>query len=98
MVNIWLKPEKDKNYMIDAGRHGNLARFINHSCAPNASTECWSVNSQKRIGIFANQDIPSGSWVKISSESMLKSSLTENIAYLRHKVYCSIFLPKLEAN
>ena len=52
--------KKDKNFTIDAGRHGNLARFINHSCAPNAATQCWSVLGQKRIGVFAECDIEKG--------------------------------------
>lgn len=47
----------DKDVYIDAGEYGNDARFINHSCDPNAETEKWTVQGQHRIGIFANQDI-----------------------------------------
>lgn len=47
----------DKDVYIDAGECGNDARFINHSCDPNAQTEKWTVQGQYRIGIFANRDI-----------------------------------------
>ena len=43
--------------MIDAGPRGNWARFINHSCNPNCSTEPWIVNGDRRVGIFASKDI-----------------------------------------
>lgn len=31
------------NGFIDAGRKGNFARFINHSCEPNADAQIWCV-------------------------------------------------------
>lgn len=42
---------------IDAGPAGNDARFINHSCEPNAQPTKWDVQHQTRIGIFAQRDI-----------------------------------------
>ncbi|ONK77522.1 uncharacterized protein A4U43_C02F7450 [Asparagus officinalis] len=45
---------------IDATRKGSLARFINHSCQPNCETRKWNVLGEVRVGIFAKQDIPSG--------------------------------------
>lgn len=45
---------------IDASRKGSLARFINHSCQPNCETRKWNVLGEVRVGIFAKQDIPSG--------------------------------------
>merc|ERR1712018_1039959 len=47
--------------MIDAGPKGNIARFTNHSCDPNCETQKWTVNGDTRVGLFALQDIPSGS-------------------------------------
>ncbi|XP_005184274.2 nuclear receptor binding SET domain protein [Musca domestica] len=48
----------EKDYIIDAGPKGNLARFMNHSCDPNCETQKWSVNSLNRVGLFAIKDIP----------------------------------------
>lgn len=48
------------NLVIDASRKSNHARFMNHSCDPNCSTEKWTVNGETRIGLFATRNIPSG--------------------------------------
>ncbi len=46
----------DKHTVIDAGRHGNDARFINHSCDPNTE----SVHEDGRIYIEAIRNIQPG--------------------------------------
>lgn len=33
----------DSDLVIDAGRRGSDARYINHSCDPNCTIEKWSV-------------------------------------------------------
>ena len=38
--------------VIDAAKKGNVSRFINHCCDPNAETQKWTVNGQLRIGFF----------------------------------------------
>jgi hypothetical protein len=43
--------------VIDACRKGNRARFINHSCEPNAETQKWMVKGELKIGFFATKDI-----------------------------------------
>ena len=48
----------DSQRMLDAGPRGNIARFINHSCDPNAETQKWTVNNDTRVGLFALEDIP----------------------------------------
>ncbi|KAL7731158.1 hypothetical protein ACLKA6_014352 [Drosophila palustris] len=48
----------EKDFIIDAGPKGNLARFMNHSCEPNCATQKWTVNCINRVGIFAIKDIP----------------------------------------
>lgn len=45
---------------LDAARRGNLARFINHSCAPNCVTERWQVLGEWRVGVFARTHIAAG--------------------------------------
>ncbi|KAL9655428.1 hypothetical protein ABK040_016841 [Willaertia magna] len=45
------------NQIIDASRKGNVARFINHSCEPNAVLQKWTIGHQSRIGVFALRDI-----------------------------------------
>lgn len=48
----------EKDFIIDAGPKGNLARFMNHSCEPNCETQKWTVNCNHRVGLFAIKDIP----------------------------------------
>lgn len=43
--------------VIDATKRGNISRFINHSCDPNAETQKWTVNGELRIGFFCTKDI-----------------------------------------
>lgn len=43
--------------VIDATKRGNISRFINHSCEPNAETQKWTVNGELRIGFFSTQAI-----------------------------------------
>lgn len=46
--------------VIDATIKGNISRFINHSCDPNAETQKWTVNGELRIGFFASKAIAAG--------------------------------------
>lgn len=43
--------------VIDPTTHGNIARFINHSCDPNCVTRKWTVLGETSVGIFARKDI-----------------------------------------
>lgn len=43
--------------IIDATKKGNVSRFINHSCEPNAETQKWTVNGELRIGFFSSRSI-----------------------------------------
>lgn len=58
--------DKNKHYyfmalrsdcVIDATGRGNISRFINHSCDPNAETQKWTVNGELRIGFFSTKTI-----------------------------------------
>ena len=46
--------------MIDVGPMGNIARFMNHSCDPNAESQKWTVACDTRVGLFTNKDVPAG--------------------------------------
>lgn len=54
--NFYFLTLRHKLY-IDAGRRGNNARFINHSCDPNCVPQKWTVYGQTRIGLFSKVDI-----------------------------------------
>ncbi|EDW36882.1 GL25818 [Drosophila persimilis] len=46
--------------IIDATMGGNISRFMNHSCDPNAETQKWTVNGELRIGLFSVKSIMPG--------------------------------------
>ncbi|EDV96058.1 probable histone-lysine N-methyltransferase CG1716 [Drosophila grimshawi] len=46
--------------IIDATSKGNISRYINHSCDPNAETQKWTVNGELRIGFFSLKTIMPG--------------------------------------
>lgn len=46
--------ELERNLVID-GTKGSMARFINHSCAPNCEVRMVKVNGIARMGVFAGE-------------------------------------------
>ena len=50
---------------IDPKKKGNLARFINRSCAPNARAELWQVKGKLHIVIRASKKIKQGKEITI---------------------------------
>eukprot|EP01126_Amoeba_proteus_P009095 TRINITY_DN13450_c0_g4_i2.p1 TRINITY_DN13450_c0_g4~~TRINITY_DN13450_c0_g4_i2.p1 ORF type:complete len:341 (+),score=84.40 TRINITY_DN13450_c0_g4_i2:58-1023(+) len=50
----------DEDSIVDATLKGNMARFINHSCDPNAKTDHIYYNNQTKIVIYARRDIRPG--------------------------------------
>ena len=52
-----------KGWYVDARDEANLARFINHSCDPNAVVHTINVNGYLRNGIFALCDIRAGTFL-----------------------------------
>jgi len=46
--------------IIDATKKGGIARFINHSCAPNCTAKIIKVEGTRRIVIYALKDITQG--------------------------------------
>ena len=47
-------------HYIDASNKGNISRFINHSCSPNAETQKWTVGGELRVGFFSKKAIAKG--------------------------------------
>ncbi|KAL5962715.1 Histone-lysine N-methyltransferase NSD3 [Taenia solium] len=43
------------NLVIDASQVGNEARFVNHSCEPNAMCRVYNVDGTLRLGLFATR-------------------------------------------
>lgn len=50
----------DEDRVVDATLSGGLARYINHSCNPNCTTEMVDVDRECRIIIFAKRKINRG--------------------------------------
>ena len=50
----------DDNTVIDATMAGNLARYINHSCAPNCFAERFEIEREFKIVIVTNRRITRG--------------------------------------
>lgn len=50
----------NRDSFIDATVKGSLARFVNHSCNPNAFVDKWVVGEKLRMGIFAKKKIALG--------------------------------------
>ncbi|TRY70386.1 hypothetical protein TCAL_08908 [Tigriopus californicus] len=50
----------DLDYVVDATKCGNLARFINHSCDPNCYAKVITVEGEKKIVIYSKQPIGMG--------------------------------------
>jgi SET domain-containing protein len=46
--------------VVDATVRGGVARFANHSCAPNCVSEKWSVAGETLVGLFATRNVAEG--------------------------------------
>ncbi|CDO74599.1 hypothetical protein BN946_scf184586.g4 [Trametes cinnabarina] len=51
----------DEDLVVDATKKGNLGRLINHSCDPNCTAKIITISGEKKIVIYAKQDIELGS-------------------------------------
>lgn len=55
--------EIDEDWTIDGSSRDNLARYINHSCKPNAEVE--AITDERRLLVHALRDIQPGEEVTI---------------------------------
>lgn len=52
--------ELEWQLLVDSRSHGNMSRYINHSCDPNCKVQKWTVNGHPRLGVFASREICHG--------------------------------------
>ena len=68
----------DMNRIIDATKIGCMARFMNHSCQPNAYAKILSIDTdlgqERKIVVFANRDIASGEEITYGTYSSIHAS------------------------
>jgi len=50
----------DLDYVVDATKCGNLARFVNHSCEPNCYAKVIKIDQVSKIVIYSKQTIAIG--------------------------------------
>ncbi|CEF71533.1 Histone-lysine N-methyltransferase SETD2 [Strongyloides ratti] len=75
------------NNVISCYKMGNISRFINHSCEPNAKIERWISGTQYFLGIFALVEINNNEEITINYEYERYNTIGERC--LCGKVTCS---------
>ena len=82
----------NRQTFIDARHHGNIARFINHSCEPNlVSLVVHSGTDVPRVGLFAQKNIAVGDELTFSYAS--GSSSLSTTSCLCGASACNGYLP-----
>lgn len=61
----------EEGFVIDSGTIGSEARFVNHSCVPNAEMQIWRVKSKLHVGIFAAESIPTGAEITYDYDTFM---------------------------
>lgn len=90
-VNEQFSKSLSRHY-IDARHYGNLARFINHSCAPNLISVVLRCGSNvPRVGLFAHRHIDEGEELTFSYAS--NNSSKSNTPCLCGTSECTKYLP-----
>jgi len=56
---------KQERVVCDASSHGNLTRFIAHSCEPNCHFEHWWVNGTPKLLLFTNSPLSTGTLLTV---------------------------------
>jgi histone-lysine N-methyltransferase ASH1L len=73
--------EMERNLVLD-GTKGSMARFINHSCAPNCEVRMMKVNGVPRLGVYA------GDAGIMTGEELSYDYNFDNFGETRQKCYC----------
>jgi SET domain-containing protein len=75
----------DGGWVIDATRHGNSARWINHSCSPNCEIE----EEGRRVFIDAGRDIRAGEELTYDYNLQIGEKHTKK-AQREHACFCGV--------
>lgn len=83
----------DRTGIVDATKKGGMARFINHSCLPNAYAKVVQLeNGVKKIVFFALRDLSIGEEVKRVNHVTNCPSIGLSLAFFSEYVSSSGFL------
>lgn len=90
---MYTHTQDGETYCIDARRYGNIARFINHSCAPNLMPVRVFVEHQDlhfpRIAFFANRDIEADEELGYVETRLKRRKSKRNVSLNTNKIHCT---------
>ncbi|KAL1304848.1 hypothetical protein AAFC00_003773 [Neodothiora populina] len=78
--------------IVDATKKGGIARFINHSCAPNCTAKIIKVEGTRRIVIYAMKDIAKNEELTYDYKFEREYGSTDRIPCLCGTTACKGFL------
>jgi len=82
----------DDSKAVDATMEGSQARFINHHCNSNCTTELMDIDGKKVVVIRARKDIPANTEISIDYRLPIVSELSKRIPCTCQAEDCKGFL------
>ncbi|KAE8226133.1 hypothetical protein CF319_g1230 [Tilletia indica] len=82
----------DDELVVDATMKGNIARLMNHCCAPNCTAKILTVNGEKRIALFAKSTILPGQELTYDYKFQSTGDDADQISCLCGSPHCRKFL------
>lgn len=82
----------DLEWVLDATKRGNIARFINHSCDPVCIARTIVADGENRIAMYAKKDIKKGDEITYDYKFPLESDLSKRILCLCSAKTCRKYL------
>ena len=76
----------DDQLIVDATRMGSLARFVNHSCAPNCVSKIVPHAGRKKIVLYTKRDVAAGGAVSRDAASSSSRTRTSRATAARRRV------------